>query len=96
MRFKTILGSAKTLRHAHKYRIDWEKKSRSKFQTRIKNIVNPYWSSHIVFEEFPVVSTRLSLDIYNETLKVAIEVQGRQHTKYVKFFHGPSKLSYLA
>ena len=75
--------------------MNWLKGSRSKFQKRIKNIIYPYWEKHIVFEEFPIVGTRLSLDFYNATLNIAIEVQGRQHTEYVEFFHGKSKLNYL-
>jgi len=95
MIFKTLYGSKKKLRKASSYRVNWLKGSRSKFQKRIKNIIYPYWEKHIVFEEFPIVGTRLSLDFYNATLNIAIEVQGRQHTEYVEFFHGKSKLNYL-
>jgi hypothetical protein len=95
MIFKTLYGSNKKLRKASSYRVNWLKGSRSKFQKRIKNIIYPYWEKHIVFEEFPIVGTRLSLDFYNATLNIAIEVQGRQHTEYVEFFHGKSKLNYL-
>jgi len=41
-----------------------------------------------------VVGTRLSLDFYNANKKVAVEVQGDQHTKYVKHFH-KNRLKYL-
>jgi len=41
------------------------------------------------------VGSRLSLDFYNATLNVAVEVQGTQHTKYVEFFHGKSKLNFI-
>ena len=37
----------------------------------------------------------MTLDFYNATLNIAIEVQGRQHTEYVEFFHGKSKMNYL-
>lgn len=96
MKFKTLYGAERKLRYAHKYRVSWGKSSRSKFQTEIKNILYPYWKDHIVFEEFPVVSTQLTLDFYDATLRVAIEVQGRQHSEYVKFFHGGSKLNFIA
>jgi len=33
------------------------------------------------------VGSRLSLDFYNANKKIAVEVQGAQHTQYVKFFH---------
>ncbi len=45
------------------------------------------WYGDIVFEELPVVGTRLTLDFYNANQKIAIEVQGAQHSKYVKHFH---------
>lgn len=54
-----------------------------------------YWKDHIVFEEFPVAGTRLSLDFYNANKRIAIEVQGRQHTEYVPFFHR-TKTNYLS
>jgi very-short-patch-repair endonuclease len=94
MKFKTITGSETTLKNAKKYLINWKKPSRSKFQTSVKNFLKPYWFNDIVFEEFKVVGTRLSYDFYNANKKIAIEVQGAQHTKYVKFFHG-SRLNYL-
>lgn len=94
MKFKTISGSETTLKNAKKYLINWKKTSRSKFQTSVKNFLNPYWFNDIVFEEFKIVGTRLSFDFYNANKRIAIEVQGAQHTKYVKFFHG-SRLNYL-
>ena len=94
MKFKTITGSETTLKNAKKYLINWKKPSRSKFQTSVKNFLNPYWFNDIVFEEFKIVGTRLSFDFYNANKKIAIEVQGAQHTKYIKFFHG-SRLNYL-
>ena len=54
----------------------------------------PYWEHDIVFEEFRIVGTRLSLDFYNANKKIAIEVQGGQHIKYVKHFHG-NRLKYV-
>lgn len=31
---------------------------------------------------------RLHIDIYDSTLKLAFEIQGEQHTKFIEFFHG--------
>ena len=50
----------------------------------------------MVYEEFPVYGTRLKVDILNATIKVAVEVQGRQHSSFNKFFHGNSRAKYLA
>ena len=76
-----------------KKRIKWKGKSRSKLQLKVKNFLQPYWKNHIVFEEFPVYGTRMSVDFLNATKKIAIEVNGKQHSEYVKFFHG-SRLDY--
>ena len=48
-----------------------------------------------MFEEFPVAGTRMTLDFYNANKKIAVEVQGAQHTKHVPFFHGKYKNNYL-
>ena len=95
MRFKTLTGAERTVKKARSYLIDWNGKSRSKIQFQAKQFLKKYWSNHIVFEEFPVAGTKLSLDFYNANKKIAVEVQGKQHTKYVPFFHGSNKINYL-
>lgn len=87
MEFLTLNNKKKRCKNLKKYLIDWDAVSRSKLQKRVKDFVHKYWSNNIVFEEFPIVGTRLTLDFYNANKKVAIEVQGRQHQKYIKFFH---------
>jgi len=95
MKFKTITGRIKSIRNAKKYRIDWEGESKSNIQKAVKLFLKKYWEKHIVFEEFPVAGTRLSLDFYNANKKIAIEVQGAQHTKHVPFFHGKNKYNFV-
>ena len=94
MRFKTLIGSERTVSKSKKYLVDWDGSSRSKLQKATKTFLKKYWHKHIVFEEFPVVGTRLSLDFYNANKKIAVEVQGDQHTKFVKHFH-KTRLKYL-
>lgn len=88
MKFKTLTGSEKRVSKPRKYLVDWECKSKSKIQFEAKQFLRKYWKDHVVFEEFPIAGTRLSFDFYNANKKVAVEVQGAQHTKYVPFFHG--------
>lgn len=95
MKFKTIHGSLKRVPKVRNYLIDWDGESKSKIQFNTKKFLKDYWQNHVVFEEFPVAGTRLSLDFYNATKKIAIEVQGAQHRKYVPFFHGGHKSNYL-
>ena len=87
MKFKTLAGRYVELKNAGKYRINWAKDSRSQFQTSVKKFLYPYWKHDIVFEELRMVGTRLTFDFYNANKNVAIEVQGGQHIKFVKFFH---------
>lgn len=95
MKFKTLTGSTRKIVGINKYLIDWDKKSRSKFQKSVKDFFKSYWFRHVVFEEFPVAGTRMTFDFYNANERIAIEVQGGQHTKYVPFFHGGYKSNYL-
>lgn len=88
MKFKGLDGRERTLKNPTKYLIDWEAPSLSKFQTSVKEFLHPYWYGHVVFEELKIVGTRLSLDFYNASRSVAVEVQGAQHEKFVKHFHG--------
>lgn len=88
MKFKTLTGSEKRISKARTYLIDWDKESLSKIQFKTKQFLKKYWESHVIFEEFPVAGTRLKFDFYNANKKIAVEVHGAQHTKYVPFFHG--------
>lgn len=82
-------------KNVNKYLIDWEKKSRSKIQFKVKQFLKEYWENHIVYEEFPVYGTRMKVDFLNATKKIAIEVNGKQHSSFNKFFHGNSRQKYL-
>ena len=90
MRFIKLSGFTES-KDVTKYSIKWTAKSRSKFQREVKFYLKPFWKNHIVFEEFPVVGTKMSLDFVNLTLKIAVEVQGSQHLEYNKFFHGENR-----
>lgn len=95
MRFRTLTGAIRTVKKSKNFLIDWDGKSRSKIQFKVKQFLKKYWLNHIVFEEFPVAGTKLSLDFYNANKKIAVEVQGQQHIKYVPFFHGNNKINYI-
>ena len=87
MIFKTLIGSIKRVPKPKKYLIDWEGKSKSNIQFKTKLFLSQYWRNHVVFEEFPVAGTRLRFDFYNANKQIAVEVHGRQHVKFVPFFH---------
>tara|TARA_Y100001973_G_C5144832_1_gene304865 strand:- start:525 stop:941 length:417 start_codon:yes stop_codon:yes gene_type:complete len=94
MRLYNIYGKLSN-KSVGRYRIDWDGKSRSKAQFKVKQFLKKYWSTHVVFEEFPVYGSKMHVDILNATLKVAIEVNGAQHDKFVPFFHKNSRSNYL-
>ena len=78
-----------------RYLIDWDKKSKSKIQFKVKQFLKTYWENHIVYEEFPVYGTRMKVDFINVTKKMAVEVHGPQHESCNKFFHKNSRAAYL-
>lgn len=95
MKFKTLNGAVRSIPRVKKYLIDWDAKSKSKIQKATKDFLKEFWLKHVVFEEFPVAGTKMSLDFYNANKRIAIEVQGQQHVKYTPFFHGNNKYNYI-
>lgn len=95
MRFITPNGKIKVLRNIRKYEIDWDGKSLSKFQFEVKQFLKEYWVNHIVYEELPVVGTRMSIDLFNASKRIAVEVQGAFHSQYNKHFHNNNRFNFL-
>lgn len=93
---KSLAGPEVRIKKVYKYTIDWDKQSRSKFQFNVKQFLKDYWRSDIVFEEFPIPKTRMTVDLFNFTRKIVVEVQGGQHSEYTPHFHGKAhKLNFL-
>ena len=86
MRLYNIRGR-QVNKNVSRYLIDWDKKSRSKLQFKVKQFLKEYWESHVVYEEFPVFGSRMKVDIVNATKYIAVEVNGQQHGSFNKFFH---------
>ena len=94
MRLYNVYGKLQK-KNVGRYLIKWNDKSRSKIQYTVKQFLKPFWKAQMVYEEFPVYGTRLKVDILNATKKIAIEVNGRQHASFNKFFHSNSRTNYL-
>ena len=94
MRLYNIYGKL-VYKNVNKYAINWDGKSRSKAQFKVKQFLKSFWFTNVAFEEFPVYGTRMSVDLLNATKKIAIEVQGKQHSNFNQFFHGNSRMKYL-
>lgn len=88
-------GKLIKLKNPLKYLIKWNGKCRSKIQERVKALLYPHWFADVVFEEFPVIGTRLTLDFFNSNRQIALEVDGNQHYQYNKFFHGGCRQKFL-
>ena len=95
MKLVSPSGRVFNISKPQRYLVQWDKPSRSKFQFHAKKFLQRYWKNDVVFEEFPVPHTKLTLDFFNFSTNVAIEVQGIQHRKYSKFFHGNTNYKYL-
>lgn len=95
MRLYSITGKLIN-KNVSKYRVDWNSKSKSNLQFEIKQFLRQYWQNHIVYEEFPVYGSRMKVDFINATRKIAVEVNGAQHSSFNKFFHQNSRAKYLS
>lgn len=94
MRLKDINGRLRT-RKVGRCLIDWDEESKSNLQFKVKQFLKPYWRFHIVYEEFPVYGSRMRVDFLNATYKIAIEVNGQQHSKFNSFFHNNNRQNFL-
>ena len=94
MRLYNVYGKLQS-KNVTKFLIDWEGKSRSKLQFKAKQFFKTVWENQIVYEEFPVFGSRMKVDFLNATKKIAIEVNGPQHSSFNKFFHNNSRMKYL-
>lgn len=95
MRLLNVNGRPHYKPNVEKRRINWEGESKSKFQKQVKFLLHPLWYHHNpVYEEFPVYGTRFTLDFFNGQKKIAVEVQGGQHTKFTPYMQ-KSEFDYL-
>lgn len=92
--FITLTGRKKK-QAVYAYAIVWDGKSRSKYQYDLKQFLGGFIKSHVVYEEFPVVGTRMTLDIVDLTSRVAYEMQGEFHLGFSEFGHKGSPANWL-
>ena len=79
------------------YKINWQKSSRSKEQTALKEFLHQFWALKLVLEEFTLPGTLLKVDFLCVNSMIAIEHQGKgAHNEYNPFFHKGSRLNYLS
>jgi len=70
----------------------WPRKNRenskSYFQWRVGQVINEFFQSEIILEEFYIPGENLYIDFFLPRKRIIIEAQGGQHFNYNKFFHG--------
>lgn len=86
MILSNIKGRPTKITHT-KYSIKWDNPSRSIAQFNTKQFFKNYWLTDVVCEEFKIPGSKLRIDLINFTKKIVVETSGRQHEKFVKFFH---------
>jgi hypothetical protein len=86
VKLKDVFSRTKSV-SLKKYRIDWDKESKSKFQFNIKQFFKQYWKYDNCVEEFPVLGTKLNCDLINFDKMLAVEADGNFHNTFSKFHH---------
>lgn len=95
MIFINLSGRKVKFKNITRYLIKWDTDCRSKIQKRVKDILYPYWAADVVFEELPLIGSRMTFDFFNANKRIALEVDGDQHYKYNPFFHGGERRKFL-
>lgn len=93
MQFVTLKGRKKNV-PVQRYALEWDGDSLSKFQFKVKQFLRQYWSGCVMYEELPVAGTRMTIDLFNATRRIAVECDGKQHTEYNPHFHRGSASAY--
>lgn len=88
MTFLDLRGRERKLKNPARYKIDWNGKTRSKFQDATKKFLYPYWVGDVVLEECPLVGTKLKFDFINLSKRIICEPSGKQHVQHIVHFHG--------
>jgi hypothetical protein len=65
--------------------------SRSNFQLGVGNILKSHYPMDVILEEVYIRGEKLVLDFFIPSRRLAVECNGIQHSKFVKFFHGTIK-----
>lgn len=88
MKFLTLKGrEVKIQIQPSQYPLRSRETSRSAGQYHLGRQLATLYENIVILEEFGIPDSRLSLDFYVPTRKLALEFQGEQHDEYNTFFH---------
>jgi len=71
----------------HKYLAKKKGRSKSKFQSEIKQDLFKDYPHDLIYEEVLIPKENFVLDFFIPSVSIVVECHGRQHTEHVKFFH---------
>lgn len=86
MKIKLLNGTYENL-IIKNFLIQKEGYCKSKFQKEIRNELIKKYPNDIICEEVYIKGEKFYLDFFLPALKIVMEVNGRQHSEHVKFFH---------
>lgn len=86
MKFLDLKGK-KVGKDISKYNRTRSKRNISKGQTKLGNILEEIYPNIPIYEEVPCVGTKLRLDYFIPTLRLAFEYDAKQHEEFNIFFH---------
>ena len=92
MRFKNLNGEEirREIRPSQ-YPLRSKANAKSIAQYRVGRKLQKLFPNLPILEEFPCVGTKLHLDFFMPTIKIAFEYDGQQHKEFNKFFHDSKK-----
>ena len=86
MKFKCIDGTIVDV-NLSKHQMKKEGACRSKLQYKVGQRLKKEFQNEVILEEVYIKQERLYFDYYLPHLKLVIEIQGKQHSEHVTFFH---------
>src|SRR4051812_8061452 len=97
MRWKKFPSGKVVWKNDRRYRIDFQKPSRSKEQFQVKQFIAETCPQYVWYEEYHLPGSLLRTDFLCPTLKIALEHQGApSHWEFNVHFHAKSREKYLA
>lgn len=96
MRVKKLNSFKEVLLRISKYKIDWNKDGNSSLERRFRKLIFPYWEHYIVLFQLTIPGSKLKIDFLNCSKKIAVEINGPQHSHFNKYFHNNSPNVWLA
>lgn len=92
MKFKTTKGKEVAIDiRPSKYPMRDEFGCRSKYQYNVGQILKGIFHGDVILEDFYVPEEGVYLDFFIPRTKIAVEVNGEQHDKFVPYFHRNKK-----